>query len=259
MIRVEDLIDRVEACQTIEELKETLQFIAEQFGFSAFNFFDNGRAHQEVPFFMGTLRQDFIEGYVEQDLLRVDPCVSIARRSNTAFTWKDVEVPQYRGARKSGAQRTMEFAEDHGYQEGFIVPFHFADRLGRPNSCLVVFFWSSTRQKFQFLVSRRRYDIHLIMIYWAQRAVDIVGEKFRDGARFSNGNGYYRYSELLTDRERDVLAWAARGKTRQDTATILKLSEDTVKTHLTSCLQKLEANNKTQAVAKAIALRLIDL
>jgi DNA-binding CsgD family transcriptional regulator len=258
-MRVVDLIERVEACQTIESLRETLQFIAEQYGFSSFNFFDNGRPHQEVPFFMGTLRQDFLDGYVEQDLLRLDPCVSLARRTNTIFSWDDVAVPQYKGIKKSGAQRTMEFADDHGYRNGVVVPFHFADRLGRPNSCLVAFFWADSRKRFHFFVSRRKYDLHLIMIYWAQRAVDIVGEKLRDGARFVGADDFYRYRDMLTDRERDVLAWAARGKTRQDTAEILRLSEDTIKTHLMGALAKLDANNKTQAVAKAIALRLIDL
>ena len=80
-----------------------------------------------------------------------------------------VQVPHYKGVRKSGAQKTMEFAYDHGLYEGFIVPFHFSDSLGRVNSSLIVFFWSDPAQKFNFLVSRKKYEMHIIMIYWAQR------------------------------------------------------------------------------------------
>ncbi len=63
----------------------------------------------------------------------------------------------------------------------------------------------------------------------------------------------------LTNRERDVMSWAARGKTLQDTADILKLSTETVETHIKNALRKLDATNKTHGVAKCIALGLIDL
>ncbi len=43
----------------------------------------------------------------------------------------------------------------------------------------------------------------------------------------------------LTDRERDVLAWAAHGKTVPETAIILSVSEDTVVTHMRNAMRKL--------------------
>lgn len=257
-MNLEDTITRIEACHSIEELKQTLQVITEIYGFSSFNFFDTGATHADVPFFMGTLRPDFLNGYIEQNLLAVDPCVSRARRSNVPFTWSEVPVPQNKGVRKSGAQKTMEFAYDHGYREGFVVPFHFSDSIGRLNSSLIVFFWANSLQRFTFMISRKKYDLHIIMIYWAQRAVDIVGEQMRDGARFAVRDSPLPEAQVLTDRERDVLSWAARGKSALDTAEILRLSEDTVKTHIRNALNKLGANNKTHGVTKAIYLGLID-
>jgi hypothetical protein len=115
---LEETISQIESCTTIDELKKTLQSIAEGHGFSAYNFFDSGATHLDVPFFMGTLRGDFLEGYIDNKLLAVDPCVSRARRSNIPFTWSDVPVIPSRGIRKSGAEKTMEFAYDHGYREG---------------------------------------------------------------------------------------------------------------------------------------------
>jgi LuxR family transcriptional regulator, quorum-sensing system regulator BjaR1 len=255
---LDEAIGWIEACHGVDELKQTLQTISEHYGFASFNFLDTGSSHLDAPFFIGTLKPDFLNGYIENKLVHVDPCVARARRTNTPFSWGDVPVPQNRGIRKSGAQKTMEFAYDHGFQEGFIVPFHFSDAIGRVNSSLIVFFWSDPAQRFQFLVSKKKYEMHLIMIYWAQRAVDVIGEQYRSGAPFGNRDAP-TVGQVLTDRERDVLSWAARGKSALDTADILDLSEDTVKTHIRNALKKLDANNKTHGVTKAIYLGLISV
>ena len=64
---------------------------------------------------------------------------------------------------------------------------------------------------------------------------------------------------LLTDRERDVLQWFAKGKTRWEVAEILNLSENTVAFHSRNIFQKLDANNITLAVLKALHSGLIQL
>jgi DNA-binding CsgD family transcriptional regulator len=205
------------------------------------------------------MESEFSNDYFGNKLIHVDPCISHARRKNTPFTWAEVPFPEYGGVRKSGARRTMEVAGDHGYREGLIVPFHFSDSLGRINSSLVVFFWKDSLSRFYFTLSRKKYDMHLLMIYWAQRAVDLVGDQFHEGNRITVSDTVSEPDCRLTDRERDVLSWAARGKTAGDTAEILVLSEETVKTHIRNALTKLRAANKTHGVAKAIFLGLIDV
>lgn len=61
----------------------------------------------------------------------------------------------------------------------------------------------------------------------------------------------------LTDREREVLRWSAVGKTAEEIGKILGITERTVTFHVTSSLYKLDVTNKTQAVAKALLLKLI--
>jgi NarL family two-component system response regulator LiaR len=51
----------------------------------------------------------------------------------------------------------------------------------------------------------------------------------------------------LTDRERDVLARLAQGKTNDELAQDLSLSIHTVNTHVRNILQKLRVNNRVQA------------
>ena len=61
----------------------------------------------------------------------------------------------------------------------------------------------------------------------------------------------------LTKREREVLCWTAAGKTSFEVGVILGISTRTINFHITAALTKLDATNKTQAVAKAIMLDLL--
>jgi LuxR family quorum sensing-dependent transcriptional regulator len=61
----------------------------------------------------------------------------------------------------------------------------------------------------------------------------------------------------LTDRERDSLAWVAEGKSDWEIAMILGLAESTVRFHVDNARRKLGAVNRTQAVARLAAARLL--
>lgn len=65
-------------------------------------------------------------------------------------------------------------------------------------------------------------------------------------------------TQLLSDREAQVLGWVREGKTNQEIALILDLSPLTVKNHIQKVLRKLQVSNRAQAVARAIATRLLD-
>lgn len=58
----------------------------------------------------------------------------------------------------------------------------------------------------------------------------------------------------LTDREAAVLRWAADGKTSEQTADILGISERTVNFHINNAAAKLGANNKLSAAVRAAVL-----
>jgi LuxR family quorum sensing-dependent transcriptional regulator len=63
----------------------------------------------------------------------------------------------------------------------------------------------------------------------------------------------------LTQREREVLGWVARGKSAQDIADILDIAKRTVDEHAHAAARKLGALNRTHAVAIAVRDRLIDV
>lgn len=64
--------------------------------------------------------------------------------------------------------------------------------------------------------------------------------------------GHDRVGEDLTDRERDVLAWIARGSTNAEIAARLGISVHTVKTHVRNIMHKLALDNRAQLAAFAV-------
>lgn len=61
----------------------------------------------------------------------------------------------------------------------------------------------------------------------------------------------------LTQRERELLALMARGMNNQDIATALSISLPTVKFHITNIFGKLQVDNRTEAVLKALKHKLV--
>jgi two-component system nitrate/nitrite response regulator NarL len=62
----------------------------------------------------------------------------------------------------------------------------------------------------------------------------------------------------LSSREREVLEYVASGYSNKEVARHLGITEATVKVHLRSILQKLRAQNRTQAAIRAVQHGLID-
>ncbi|WP_321499636.1 helix-turn-helix transcriptional regulator [Breoghania sp.] len=65
--------------------------------------------------------------------------------------------------------------------------------------------------------------------------------------------------KLLTEREAEVLTWAAHGKTSREISDILKISANTVNFHIKNVLFKLGAVNRSSAVVAAIMAGEIDV
>ena len=65
--------------------------------------------------------------------------------------------------------------------------------------------------------------------------------------------------ESLTEREKDVLRHVAQGNRNRDIAERLFISEDTVKVHVKHIMEKLGANDRTEAVTIAVRRGIIEL
>ena len=76
-----------------------------------------------------------------------------------------------------------------------------------------------------------------------------VAEKLRQHAE----------TEALTEREREVLQWAARGFTNKQIGAQLRISSRTVQNHMANVYGKLGVGSRTEAVTSALERRLIQL
>jgi DNA-binding NarL/FixJ family response regulator len=56
----------------------------------------------------------------------------------------------------------------------------------------------------------------------------------------------------LTEREREIVAWVATGRSNQEIAELLVVSPDTVRTHVSRAMVKLQARDRAQLVVFAL-------
>jgi DNA-binding NarL/FixJ family response regulator len=63
--------------------------------------------------------------------------------------------------------------------------------------------------------------------------------------------------EPLTSKEKEVLTLLVKGKSNKEIVFDLSISDTTVKTHVGNILRKLNVSNRTQAVIKALDLKLV--
>ncbi|HEX2197432.1 MAG TPA: XrtB/PEP-CTERM-associated transcriptional regulator EpsA [Burkholderiales bacterium] len=77
-------------------------------------------------------------------------------------------------------------------------------------------------------------------------------------AEGSNGADKSLGQSVLTVREMDILKWIYLGKSNFEIGAILKISPLTVKNHVQKILRKLNVVNRTQAIGKALELRILN-
>jgi len=77
-----------------------------------------------------------------------------------------------------------------------------------------------------------------------------VLDQFRELARIDHAHD--SVFSPLTPREVEILDCVARGNSNKEIASLLGISDQTVKNHITSILRKLQVNDRTQAVIYAL-------
>ena len=68
-----------------------------------------------------------------------------------------------------------------------------------------------------------------------------------------------RLGPAITPREREILTLIAGGRANKEIAAALRVSEDTIKRHVSNILDKLDVNDRAQATAEAIRRGIVTL
>ena len=228
-----DLMDEIERLRDPILVRDRLARYLQQFGFRYLMMTRLPLPRERIaPHMLIKLWPlEWLQYYDARRYYRDDPVAERCISGIDPFVWSDhADEP-----RSALARRIMEEARDVGMVDGYCVPVH---------------------------------DLHGL-----QAVVTMAGEaivlppRARRAARLVS---HYAFGVLdrrttrdeeatLSPRERDVLRYAALGRTAEDTADQLGLGTTTVVAHLRQARAKLGAANTTQAVVRAIQTRQIPL
>jgi LuxR family quorum-sensing system transcriptional regulator CciR len=224
----------VEAATSADELATAMVEICAILGFEYFAL----THHVDMPSPTGTdirlhnYPAQWADYYDAQALGVSDPVHRASHVTSLGFPWSRLHdmitlTPRDRHVLALGAQQ--------GIGDGFTVPANipgetlgscsFANTAGRPlpEAMLPLAQWAGL---FAFEGARR---------LWSTRRIDTKAK-----------------APVLTDRQRDCLLWAARGKGDWEISRILGLSEETVARHIKQACERYGVNKRTLAAIRAL-------
>ncbi len=255
---IQKTVTTFENCKSLDELKSELARAARGYGFSGFEFLDIGSSEYNLSCYQGNSAKSWEDDYSPAQYQKVDPCLAHARRTDTPFTWSQMELPHTPNTSNYPEMDIMEAAQLQVAEKGLIIPYHFVDPVGRIYSNLVAFSWKDNLADFRTILKERQVELHVLMVYWAQCAMDLVAPELTQGLISENTSARPKASPL-NNQEVDFLSWSALGKTNEEISELMKLPLADIRNITGSALKKLEASNKTHAISKAIYLGLIQI
>ncbi len=182
-----------------------------------------------------TYSDAWIKHYVTKDFVSIDPVVRLGLTSIVPLDWSRMN------AKMKGYRPIFRAAKDFGVgSQGLTFPIrglHGETAIFSVNADIPDKEWAALKR-----IALR--DFHVIAHYFHNQVLIKHGQPCNVLVQ-------------LSANEVECLKWAAAGKSTWDTSAILKISERTVKFYLDTARHKLNCLTKTQAVAKAVALGIV--
>jgi LuxR family quorum sensing-dependent transcriptional regulator len=229
------LVGRLERPWTEEALKTAVGEIVAASGFDRFALMtipSTDEAGAEMRPILSNWENEFRIGFERQGLHRFSPVVRALVGGSLPFVWDAEFVYGYDPDDPDGSPPQGRFLAAHGCLSGAYCPVHGISGF---TGVLAV----SGRGP---AIAEAEAD-GLQLLAFAAFGV-LAACRYEENRR----------NNPLTGRERDCLKLAMLGKTSSEIGTILKLSEHTISQYLTSATRKLDASNRTHAVALAAQL-----
>lgn len=231
--------DRLRADRDLQSVQRTLEETFEPLGFQSLCYVViRPPVGRQRPRVLGNYPKTWLNRYIDFDYANIDPTYPVAGASLFPVRWDEV----YSDRRTSKKQKTFfDEAGECGLRNGVTVPIH-----GPAGGLASLSLATDMRpREFERVCKRFHDDLTLIAAYSHQAILEHAArEESFEPIR-------------LTDRERQCLAWTARGKTSWEVGNILGITEGTVLFHLNNSMRKLHVFSKHHAVVKAIMLGLI--
>jgi len=226
-----DLIDDLDRLTAVDSVMSRVSTTLADFGYTSFLITGVPEPPQRLePYILlNGWPKGWTKHYTRSNYYADDPVAAWCRRTVNPFEWS--QAP-FDAARWPRAAEVMAVAREFGLNKGFLVPIVRSTGF---QACVTM---AGERPDYE---PRAKQALHLVSMYAHARCAALMGCA-SDGQR----------RRVLSGRERDVLAWAAEGKSSWEIATILGLSERTVNWHVEQCKKKLDAVTRTQAVIKVL-------
>lgn len=233
-----DAYDAMERAKDSEELRVEMQKFASRMGFDHYTYALTIDAPSLKPqqYIINGFPQKWLERYVSGGYFKVDPVILYAQKGTLPAIWSDEMFHD---------GKSSEFWEEafaFGLQAGLTFAVH--EQPG------VTGIFSVARDKALDLSST---DL-AALVGRAQMFASLLHQAV---CRIAMPALLPEQSAALTARERECLKWAADGKTAWEIGQILGITERTAVFHINNVVQKLGATNKTQAIVRAVALKLL--
>lgn len=239
-----DLIEFIHAsnqAKSKEELTKTFLAFLEAYGVDRFIMgqisHDTTAQKEKHLGLMVNYPTEWMEHYVESHYVDHDPVYQHALVARKPFTWHEVESSQKLTQK---AELVMNEAREHKLFGGIGLSIY------RPLGSIIGMGFAGSEA-----------DVRL-----DKDAVSIINaaanQYFTVYADLTNFDDLENLKVELTPREKEVLHWLARGKTKPEVSDILTISESSVKRHCENVFQKLQVNNVQLAVAKALRMGLVN-
>lgn len=178
----------------------------------------------------------FRDCYIEERFYLVDHICARARATCEPFRYSDAP---YARTQAPDHERFMQALDTFGMGQGLVVP------IGRPANIPACVWLAGENPNLDDDV---KHAVQLIALFAASMA-HLLSRPPDAGTR----------SSKLTGREREVLTWTAQGKSAWEIGVILNIGKRTVDEHTQSATRKLDALNRTHAVAIALRDHAIEL
>jgi DNA-binding CsgD family transcriptional regulator len=233
-----DAYDALEKAKDSADLLSEIRKFAHHMGFDRFAYAltINAASFKPQQYFLDGFPAGWADRYLSQGYFKVDPLVLHAERTTMPALW-DEEM-----FHPGKAEQFWEEAREFGLHSG--VSFSVHDQPG------VIGIFSLARDK--------KVDLHgdelAALIGRAQMFASLLHHAV---CRVDLPKLLPQATVTLTERERECLRWAAEGKTAWEIGTILGIAERTAVFHFNNVTTKLGASNKAQAIARAVALKLV--
>lgn len=233
-----DFIDQSNRCTSRDQLIQLFENTLAEFGVDKFVYsLARGSFAAKSKTLHGLVRSypdEWMKHYSANNYINYDPTYRYALKTKGAFTWKSLKdiLPL---AKKE--KLVMHEAEEAGLKNGVTLSIHgpYGEVIG-----------------FGFASDTCHQDLdknQLSLLYAIANQFHLTYSSFEDASPPA--------SIKLSDRQREILQWSAVGKSRAVIAEIMDISDDTVDDHFRHIFKKLECNDRTVAVLKAIQLGLI--